>query len=212
LEGAPEVAVRSWIDRIEIMNGDAIPAAGGDTGGDDSSRELETGEPRNDFSFPELGAAVVSSLMVTDLFGGIVFFENLVTFEGSGEGFLEGDVGDAEVVVEVEVGDLLVVGVGGEAFFGVGGEFMGKGDIDAEEVVDGVLVFLRGKAAGVNASDFHQFGPVGSDEGGFEGFEKGGEIFGSGSLFFLGGHFAGFGAFEDVFPKLAIGFLLGEEF
>lgn len=107
---------------------------------------------------------------------------------------------------------MLGVGIGGEAFPGVSGELVGEGDIDAEEIVEGVFVFLRGEAAGVHASGSGELGAVGGDERGLEGFEKSGEVLGGGAFLFLGRHFAGLDALEDVLPELAVGFVFREKF
>ena len=103
LKGAPEIAVGTGVYGVKIMNGDTIPAAGGDIGADDTPGELQPRVPGDGLSFPELWAAVVSPAVVGDFLGGILLFEKFVSLKSSGEGFLEGDIGDAEVVVEMKM-------------------------------------------------------------------------------------------------------------
>lgn len=85
LEGAPKVAIGTGVDRIEVMNGDTIPAVGGDLSADEASGKLKAGVPRDGLAFPELGSAVVSAAVVGDFPGGVFFLKSFVSLEGSFE-------------------------------------------------------------------------------------------------------------------------------
>lgn len=129
---------------------------------------------------------------------GGVGVEGFDDFAGGGEVFLHEDGRDEEGVADV---------VEAFAACAVGGEFAAGGEVDAEEVADGVVVFVAveatdGGAAGVwgEGAGF-EFG-----EDGFDFADHGGALVGGGEGIdvVLGRHVAGFDLFGDVFEEAVV--------
>ena len=204
LERAPGVAIRPGVHGIEVVDRDPIPAAGRDFGLHNATGKLETGMPRDRLALPKLRSPVVAATGVGDFFGGILPAEFLVAFEHPVKGFRQGGIANAQVVVEVKMGDLLGVGIGGKAFLGISGEFVGQGDIDPEEVVDRIFILLCGESTHVHAAQFGKFLPVGFDERSLHRLEKRGEVTGLGTFLLFRGHFSGFDPLENPLPDLPV--------
>ena len=87
----------------------------------------------------------------------------------------------------------------------VGGEFFFGAEVDAEEVADGVGVFVAIQAVRDDAAGVGLHVPVGFIEFGLDVADEGVHLFGGRLGYAFGRHFAGTEFGEDGFPGVAFG-------
>jgi hypothetical protein len=189
------------LTRGDVLQGDAVPARLGRGGEAHPSRELQGDRPGNTPAVAEFGTAVVAGTVLDQLGRGEVTAIGRVSLQGPVKGLVEGEVGGVEVAGELVIGELLTRGDRLESVgLGILRQEHREGTVDAEEIVEAVLVFGAGEATAADPALRGDGGAIGGEERIFQGAEKGRVLGSLGPGLFRRRHLAVADALVDALP------------